>query len=187
MFKQNPDVDLDIFRWRLGGGVAYFSECTSGGSSFGLGGVGANTIQAVPFFCPAYLKIDQMLISVVITGTGNGRLGIYEDNGKVYPGKLVVDAGEFSIASGGIKTLSVSCNLKGGALYWLVYLAAGSASYRQFGAGFHQAVTFGTTSTLGTSYGLAYSISQSYGALPATCPSGGSIVTSAQSIWVRKA
>jgi hypothetical protein len=184
MFKQNPNVDIDVMRFRLGGGTRYFSL---GFFDFTLGDSNcyANYLYAVPFFCPVNFKADRIAFNVTYNVTGSyARLGIYEDNGKCYPGKLLLDAGEVNTGTNGVKQITISKILKNGKLYWLSLLDSGAITVR--GAALTSALItfFGLSSTLGTAWGTHYWISYTYGVLPSLYPSGATLGENNYYPWI---
>lgn len=132
--------------------------------------VSANTMYALPFVL--YRKTTFSAISAQVTSlhASNMRMGIYADLDGL-PGGLVLDAGEVSAGSTGVKDISVSLTLDPG-VYWLASVYAGTPTMRA--AGFHTAAAnlpdiagilgIGTPGTFDT----RVSASLTYGALPAS-------------------
>lgn len=75
---------------------------------------GANLDQFYPWYVPTDITIDQMVIEVTASGAGTARLGIYNADVNWQPTSLVLDAGTVSVASTGVKTISVSQALPAG-------------------------------------------------------------------------
>ena len=189
MFKQNPDVDIDVMRFRLGGGTRYFS------SNFFAGGISAislttNYLFLIPFFTPVSISIDRIAINVTVAGAAGkkARLGIYEDDGKVYPRKLLLDAGEVFVDTTGLKEITINETLRGGKLYWLAIVTDGAPTLRIASYASCLSIFFGLDSTLGTSWSLLYWKSFTYAVLPDPFPSGASAVYSdSHVVFIRKA
>lgn len=157
----------------------YFGSFLTGGTVATQALSSANSLRAFPFFVPRTMKFDRIAIRVTTAGTGTTprvRLGIYEDkgDGSVYPGALALDAGEVDVNTTGLKEKAINILLKGGKLYWLTLIGQDTASlavaaipaadaFASF-LGFDNGLT-------GTPY-LGYAITQAYGALPLTFPTG---------------
>jgi hypothetical protein len=99
---------------------------------------------------------------------------VYEDkgDGSVYPGKLVLDAGEVDVNTTGLKELTINLTLKGGKLYWLAFVGQDTTALvlAAIPAADAMATFLGFDNGLtGTPY-LGYAVMQTYGALPATFP-----------------
>lgn len=105
----------DIFKYRKIGSY-YTSRLAGGALEDSL--VPVNQLDALPFIVPTSQNFDRIAINVTTAVAGNGRLGIYADNGDVYPGALILDAGEVDTGTTGVKEIIISLNLQPG-LYWL--------------------------------------------------------------------
>lgn len=132
-------------------------------------------LYAYPLAIARALTIDRLAIYVFSEVAGNARLGIYNDNGSVYPGSLLLDAGEVDVSSTGLKEIIISQALTKG-LYWLALLCnAGPTIYKG-------AMAFSPLGRSNTSLAPIYShYSKSgitYGALPDPFPSGASLTPS---------
>jgi len=82
----------------------------------------ANRLYANPCLITRPLTVDRIGIHVQTAASAGkkARLGIHKDNGLVYPGELVVDAGEIPIDSIGLKVITISQSFSRG-IYWLVF------------------------------------------------------------------
>jgi len=186
MRKNNPDVDIDILRFQLGGGTRYFNMGFLG-TAVSTATVTSNYLWVEPFFVPGTFKAGQIAINVTVAGSGNARLGIYEDNGKIYPGKLLIDAGEVNVATTGVKTIGINKVLRGGKLYWLAMVSSSNITCRQNLLATNFCGYFGLGSSLGTTWGIYYYKPFTYDTLPDPFPSGGTLDTqTAGSIFLRK-
>lgn len=169
--------DLSFLRIRKTG--RYFGPFMTGGTVSTQALASANSLRAFPFFVPKTMKFDRIAIRVTTLATGTTpkvRLGIYEDkgDGTVYPGALVLDAGEVDVNTTGLKEITIDLTLKGGKLYWLTLVGQDTASLvvAAIPAADSIATFMGFDNGLtGTPY-FGYAITQSYGALPATYPTG---------------
>lgn len=169
--------DLSFLRIRKTG--RYFGPFLTGGTVATQALASANSLRAFPFFVPKTAKFDRIAIRVSTLATGTTprvRLGVYEDkgDGTVYPGALVLDAGEVDVSSTGLKEITIDLTLKGGKMYWLSLV--GQDTTALVVAAIPAADAFATFLGLdngltGTPY-LGYAITQTYGVLPATYPTG---------------
>lgn len=152
----------------------YYGPFLSGGAQTTQSIASANSIRAFPFFVPKNTKFDRIAIRVTTAGTGTtprARLGIYDDNGNVFPGNLVLDAGEVNVSATGVKELTIDVTLQGGKLYWLVLVGQDTTSLvvAATAAGDIFPIV-GYESDLSGTPLSGWAASQTYGALPATYP-----------------
>lgn len=169
--------DLSFLRIKKTG--RYFGPFLTGGTVTTQGAASANSLRAFPFYIPKTAAFDRIAIRITTAGTGatpRVRIGVYEDkgDGSVYPGALVLDAGEVDVSSTGLKEITITLTLKGGKLYWLAFVGQDTASMAMAAipAADSLATFLGLDNGLtGTPY-LGYAHTQAYGALPATYPTG---------------
>ena len=135
------------------------------------GALTANRFYAFPFIVPKTMTLDRIAINVTTAGTGNARLGIYTSSVSLglYPDQKVIDAGEVSIASTGIKSITISQQLTA-EMYWLVLVSNGTPTIRC-----HALIgimpLLGYTSSLGAEIAaVGLYVSFTYAALPTTFP-----------------
>lgn len=178
--------DVSSFRhYGTGTYEAWFTSPRAGTALAGSALV-AGRLYAMPFICPKAITLDQIGVYVSTLSTGNARLGIYSDDGNIYPGARLLDAGEISVTSTGAKKIAINQALEAGALYWLVILCAATPSiYCIPVAGVINVL--GTSNALGTAQNAGLFAAQAYGALPATFPAFGGFSTAAPipAIFVR--
>ena len=105
---------LDFLSYRRAG--IYHSGITA--SSLAPLATSANNLDLFPFYVPVSQIFDRIAINVTTLAAGNARLGIYADNGTVYPGVLILDAGVVTTGTTGIRALTIGLTLNPG-LYWL--------------------------------------------------------------------
>ncbi|KKM14364.1 hypothetical protein LCGC14_1706890 [marine sediment metagenome] len=81
-----------------------------------------NAIFAMPFYMPDLPNvIDTVVLQVLTAEAGkNARIAIYEEDGNIYPGKLLFDVGEVSVASTGLKAITLSESVSRG-LMWAAF------------------------------------------------------------------
>lgn len=152
-----------------------------------------NTIEAFPF--PVYWSqntFDRIAVYVATVGAAGTkcRLGIYSDNGLVYPGSLILDAGEVLTDTTGLKELNITQTLTRG-LYWLVRLNNGTPALKSVPA--TSAISIGLFTDTDTTWSIGPCVSRAgtfaYGVLPGTFPASGSVpITGGNrgSVWLRK-
>ena len=89
----------------------------------------ANTLLTLPFFIPRPMTADRIAIFVQTAGAAGtkARLGIYNNGTNLYPGTLLLDAGEIVVDSTGLKAIIISQALSKG-LYWLAFVSDGTPS-----------------------------------------------------------
>ncbi|MEA2701756.1 MAG: hypothetical protein QOE22_465 [Candidatus Parcubacteria bacterium] len=182
--------DFDISAYRTKGSTLnqwYTAEVT--GTALTTGAPAANTLFAIPFVISKITTIDQMAINVTTLGTGSTpRIGIYADNGNLYPGALVVDAGTQSGATTGVKTYTTGLpvTLDPG-MYWLAYVTNATAPTIRTFAVASLVPILGYPSALGTAPNLGWSVAFTFGALPSTFTGGAAGVTAVPipSVFVR--
>lgn len=132
--------------------------------------VTANVHYALPFILHRRTTFNAIAASVTTLHASNLRMGIYaHENG--LPGARILDAGEVSAGSTGVKDIAVSQTLSAG-IYWLTSVYAGTPTMRA--AGFHTGIASTPdlvailgTGTVGTQDSRV-TASLTYGALPAT-------------------
>ncbi len=133
--------------------------------------ISAGVLYATPYICGRNRNVTKISINVRTAGAANtkARVGIYEDDGDMYPGNLLLDAGEVDVATTGVKTINISQPLIAGKLYWLAVISNGTPSIR--GNTGSAAFCIGINTALMATIGF-YNASQSYGTLPSAYPPG---------------
>lgn len=100
-------------------------------------GTGKTSSKALPCFTfiPFPVNVGRRFTRIAIAcgaptpgGVGKSRLGIYADNGSGKPGKVVLDAGQVTLAgAGGTKILTITKRLYPG-MYWLAQMSETTGS-----------------------------------------------------------
>lgn len=167
--------DLSITRFRKNGGyygaTLHFAITPTTQSISSI-----NSLRAFPFIVTKTQKFDRIAVRVTTAG-GSGavaRLGIYADNGNLYPGAKILDAGEMSMEGTPpfIREATISVTLKPG-LYWLAVITGGATGTAVAAIAPANAFALeGFDSTLTGTPNLGYAATQTYGALPASYPTG---------------
>ena len=90
----------------------------------------ANHLYAKPFIVVRNMTLDQIAIDVTTAvADASMRLGIYNDGTNLYPGTLLLDAGVVSVATTGVKTITINQALTKG-IYWVVCVGDGTPGVR---------------------------------------------------------
>jgi hypothetical protein len=167
-------------------GVTYSSVSTMPGVWSTLASVVANRLYAVPFNTgPEGIEFTDMSIEVTILSAGNARLGVYSAHTTepYHPNALLLDAGEVSTGTTGIKTINIAdtvfTGLAPSRLIWLASVFAATPQVRVI----QQTSQLVGVSSTGDFQSGVY-MSHTYGALPSTFdnPVDGAI-QSVPTIW----
>jgi hypothetical protein len=144
----------------------------------------ANSLYAYPFVVPESQTFDRIAIKVQTLSAGNVRLGIYSDNGTVYPGALLVDAGEVDVGATGVKSLTINQTLTAG-LYWLVLVGNSTPTLTGVVSGYSYSCI--GSSDLTAASNMYWLAGFPYAALPTPFPAGASGNVLPSNIWLRRA
>ena len=143
----------------------------------------ANNLDMLPFYVPDSQAFDRIAINVTTLAAGNARLGIYADTGGVYPGELLVDAGEVDTGTAGIKWCAINITLVPG-LYWLARIQNAAPTLRSL---FHYTMIPLGSADLGVSVVSGYRLARAYGVLPSPFPAGAIDITSGRpAVFLRR-
>lgn len=108
-----------------------------------------DVLVAHPFIVERKITIDRIGIEITAAGTAGSvvRLGIYNDDGNIYPGTPLINAGTIAGDSATVQSIVINQEMEAG-LYWLIYWhnSVASITFRAFGA---EAGMLGMPSTLG--------------------------------------
>jgi len=138
-------------------------------------GISANTLYAVPFLAARDMTVDRIAFFTMAGQSGKyARLGIYKNGSNLYPGELLLDAGEVTLNAAEAKAITIDQALTKG-LYWLALVADADPSPKVL-------VDCSTILGIGSGLGAAnlqtgWQVSQTYGTLPDPFTSGGSFTT----------
>lgn len=154
--------------------------------------INRDTLYAYPFIVPVSQSFDQMRIEVTTARTnGKARIGIYEDNGAVYPGDRVYGSPEIDCTANGIKSVAFTPSVLSPGLYWLVINHDGDANVGFRAMDYNQTTPIGYYAILGhldnnfvTNPYIFWSVAQAYGALPDPFTGGGSMVNNANMVAI---
>ncbi|KKL88306.1 hypothetical protein LCGC14_1926060 [marine sediment metagenome] len=152
-------------------------------------GLSVNRLYALPFYMPAMPNfMDEIAIEVStinVGGAGNARLGVYDDNGSLYPGKLIKDAGTVITGLLGPHITTVNESTPRG-LKWLVLVVDIAVELRLTGL----LQSAGSWAMLGTGPGgpgpprIGYRAAFTYAPLPILYPSGATKVGSIPLVYI---
>ena len=111
------------------------------------------------------MSVDRIAVYINVLAAGkSARLGLYRNGTNNNPGALVVDGGEVSVDTTGLKTVVIDEALTKG-LYWMAIVSDGVPTpygYAQYGS------TIPSISTMsnGRDYEIGWYVAHTYGALP---------------------
>ncbi len=176
-------LDLSYANYRAKGATLgrYYSNEVLANTAPIAAVVVAATLYAMPLIITKTTTIDSVQINVTTLGSGSAvNVGIYADNGNMYPGALIQDFGNQATATTGIKTFTtgVPLTLLPG-LYWLAFNCSATAPQVSGWAVAQCPPILGTTSALTVALGVGWSVAQAAGALPSTYPAGGAAIIAA--------
>jgi len=180
--------DLSYYRRAGTGAPEQWDSSPTAGSALTTGAPSANVLRAIPFIVSRETVLDRIAVAVTNAKNGSARLGIYEDNGNLYPGALMLDAGEISTTPTGTKILNINETLTGNKLYWLAVVGSNNPTMRCLNPAYTISL-LGFPSSLSANPGLGYSVGFNYAALPQDFPGSAGIVNAAPvpAIFVRLA
>ena len=170
MFKHVGTTPFEAF---------YAAGLMTSNSSLTSSTFGAGTLRAMPFLSTRGGVIDRIMCRVV-TGTPSAefRMGIYQSTSQtnLYPNNLILDAGTFDASvSGTTRIGTIDVALQSNLLYWFVYVNGGTANPNIRDVDSDDAFNM---LGVGTDFVSAYNsigVDLTYGTLPATFPTGGTL------------
>ena len=145
----------------------------------------ANNLDMLPFYVPDSQTFDRIAINVTTLSAGSARLGVYANNGAVYPGELIVDAGEVDTGTTGVKWLAINTLTLLPGLYWLARIQDATPSLRSL---FHYAmIPLGSEDLGDSSVVTGYRLARAYGVLPSPFPAGAvDIISGRPAVFLRR-
>lgn len=182
------NIGNDVSSYRRTGVVApeiWYTMLTTG-TPLVAGALVANILTAIPFMVPKTITLDAIGVRVTTLALNkNIELGIYADNGNLYPDGLILDAGNVSTTLTGVKTISINQTLFKNKLYWLSLVSNATPSIVVVPAAAIVPV-LGYDNTFPLTPGTGYSVASAYGALPDPFPAGAAIgVSAVPAVFVR--
>jgi len=157
-------------------------------SALGTAGVGAvaNALRVLPFIPPLSITADRICCNcTTLYAGGKIRLGIYADNGSLYPGTLLIDSGDITCDAAGFKDITISLAMTGGTLYWIGYVVNGitTLAFSKIAVSTTPAVT-GVSAANPPVVGMGWTVAHTYAALPNPYTVGGTILVNIAEILV---
>jgi hypothetical protein len=185
--QQLPSAIERIFKrvtppdyWRKPGTNHYHYLSYAGTGTLATQSPAIDVLYAYPVSVPRTMDISGIGCRVASAGgAGNKvRVGIYKDDGTIYPGEKYAESAEFDGTDADVHLTELSARLFNHKLYWLVFHQGGGTV-----AGITSFSTAHGVTTLGVNAGsiyLGYKIAQAYAALPSEFPAeaGASFITS---------
>lgn len=164
----------------------WYSQNKPNSTSLTNSGLTSDKLRAFPFVPSKDMTLDRIAFRVNSALAGFARVGVYNDNGNLYPSSLIVDGGSIDTGTTGEKVSTISVPVLGGELYWLAYSSSVSVSVRAIGTtdqwpilGWEGGLSF-------TAPGTGWDATFPYAALPAAYPAGAAVYTAiAPVIFVR--
>lgn len=151
-------------RW-YGAGVANATPKTTGAPT-------AGRIRTLPFVADRDMLMEGIAVNVTTGLAGNARLGIYADDGNLYPGALLYGSADVATGTAGVKSFTgLNVQLRGGDLYWAAYHSSAAVTIRTLALAGCWAL-LGSDATLPVAPGVGWDVAQTYGALPDPYPAG---------------
>ncbi len=163
----NHRADLDAHTYNLLSEIRtgeYFSGGCGAPRSWTYG-INADYLYATPFCAARAMSIDRLAVYISTARDGKvARLGVYRNGSNSAPGELVVDGGEVSVGTTGLKAAAVSEALAPG-LYWLAILSDGDPTVKAFSQN-QCTISAITTMSDGYNYETCWKRSYGFAALP---------------------
>lgn len=153
-------------------------NCFGGSTSYHS--PGANYLQAGAIYIPKTFYCSQLAIVIDTWNGGYYRYGLYEDNGSLYPGKLIIDSGQ-SYGSYWVFKTTLNQYLIGGRTYWAAYVQSDNS--RIGGMGCNHPDILGWYNVNYWSNGWRASFT--YAALPDPFPGGATVLKSEVGVFMR--
>ncbi len=177
------DLPLDVHGYRRVGTTEnrwYIAGLVNGTALTTVAFV-ANRLYAYPFIASVPTTINDIGVNVsTAVASSLVRLGVYNDNGNLYPNALLVDAGTVSSAAIAFVSVAISGTLKlRPGLYWLVAVSGHAPTVRAPALGSSIPI-LGTDNVAGTTAtGIGWDAAHTMGVLPSTYPASATVRTAA--------
>jgi hypothetical protein len=137
--------------------------------SINIAAIVVDKLYAMPFLSGKVCAPSKISTYINGGGVGNLRLGIYEDDGTIWPGALLFDSGNIDTTLAGAKEANIAgITLYPNKLYWTAVLYSAIVTPYLYDIGFAMDCLGAPTS----SNGIQTCVYEAYAfaALPATCP-----------------
>ncbi len=172
------------------GGTNWYSSNTYGQSADLTEAATANVTRAFSFIVGAGFTADRIQFEITTSASGsnsNCNVGIYNDNGNLYPSTLVVDGGQKSTSSTGLKTTTINTPLSANTLYWLVYNCHKTPTFRSISPADIPSVLGWDAAPGGANRQITgWTAPRTYAStLPATFPAGGTPLLNVEGMLIQ--
>lgn len=141
----------------------------------------ANTLWAIPLVIPRTTKFDVITFRPTTASTlGSSRVGIYLDNGNMYPGALYFDSGAIStVGAPAVNNTTITAGLQiiQPGLYWLAYEQDTATGQISILGGVNTITNLTGHDFTNTTPGWYYTVAHTFGALPDPYTAGGTLGT----------
>jgi hypothetical protein len=166
-----PHVDIKTHKdFIRTGGDTWYGMATNAGLVTNGQAFTANVMRAWPFMVRRSLTIDRIGVEVAGTAAVSFIIGIYNSDSVLYPSTKIVDSGEISASTTGLKTATISETLARDKLYYLSYTASGgTASFRALVPATLPLILGDSGGTGGNSHRIGWTVARTYdGTMPST-------------------
>jgi len=148
-----------------------------------------DTLWALPMILTQTTKFDTITFRVTTNSTAGGvaRVGIYRDNGNMYPGALIFDSGSIATDSGTVKDTTITSGLQifPPGMYWGAIVFGTAAPQTKVFNTIPGMISLGFDSGLsGNTSGYGYSVAHAFAALPDPYTASATLLTSSPSATV---
>lgn len=131
----------------------------------------SNYVMAYPFYCGPSQSFDRIAIRVTSYSRRSYiRFGLYSSLENPYPGSPLIDSGEHSSGSTGVKETVIDWTSEDNLLYWFVILCSRTPKLRGLSEYYSISSMMGQTDPPSTTGYYGYAVPQSYGSLPDPYP-----------------
>lgn len=170
--------DQTAYRHRVAGTDHLGSQATA---NSGTRAISANHLFALPIYFGQAKGVDTIVFNVA-TAAGAGalaRVGLYEDDGSLYPGSLLVDGGTVAVDSTGYKVVTFeSVTTPANKVVWLA-IVSDSTPTLSTAVGTRSDFLGAATLAQGR-HNWGYRVNFTFDALPATYPAGANFQNTTQ-------
>lgn len=120
-------TNADVTFYHRGGGKSWYSAVSYQSASETSSTLpSGNFTYAYPFIVGRGFSIDRIQFDSLGGVAGRCIAGLYNDTGSIYPSSLIVTGTDQSTSGVGVKTDTVSANLKSNNLYWFAFNCNGA-------------------------------------------------------------
>jgi len=154
--------------------------------TLGTNNTTANRLEAYPFVTTRDMTLDQVIVQVTSAiSSSQARVGMYTDDGNLYPDALLFDTGAFSTATSGVKQTAISQGITAGTLYWAAIATSHSTVQHRSVQAADMMVILGWPAPSGTTspqHGFGWFVAHTFAALPDPFTAGASAMTAADGV-----